>query len=61
MKGKLIALVGVLAAAACVLVLPAAATYPGVNGPITYSKNLAPGPEAGFTRSSSSMGESRPS
>jgi len=47
MKGRLIALVGVLAAAACVLVLPAAATYPGVNGPITYSKNLAPGPEAG--------------
>jgi Tol biopolymer transport system component len=34
-------------AALAVLVLPAGATYPGTNGPITYSKNFEPGPEAG--------------
>jgi len=35
-------------AAAAGLALPAGATYPGVNGPVTYSKNLEPGPEIGL-------------
>jgi Tol biopolymer transport system component len=38
----------VVLAALALLALPAGATYPGVNGPITYSKNLEPGPEAGL-------------
>lgn len=44
---KLVVTVVALAALA-VLVLPAGATYPGTNGPITYSKNLEPGPEIGL-------------
>jgi len=29
-------------------VLPAGATYPGTDGPVTYSKNLEPGPAVGL-------------
>jgi Tol biopolymer transport system component len=44
---KLVLPAAALMASLAVLALPAGATYPGVNGPITYSKNFAPGPEAG--------------
>jgi Tol biopolymer transport system component len=42
-----LALPAVALAALAVFVLPAVATYPGVNGPLTYSKNLEPGEEVG--------------
>jgi hypothetical protein len=44
---KLVLTVVALTALA-VLALPAGATYPGTNGPITYSKNFEPGPELGL-------------
>jgi len=44
---KKLLLPAVVLAALSALVLSAGATYPGVNGAISYSKNFEPGPEMG--------------
>jgi TolB protein len=45
---KILVTVATTLVALAAAVLPASATYPGTNGPVTYSKNLEPGPEIGL-------------